>query len=120
MLGAGAAEGGQDVFLDVVAPEDGNLANRPDHDFVGHLDEAVGNVLDGHGRPSLPGQVPVDLFGQFGKGLPAGFQVQGLVLVGTENFGKIVRLQPSQDQVGVGDCQVAVFAVAYRARVGAG
>ena len=120
VLGAGAAEGGQDVFLDVVAPEDGNLADRPDHDFVGHLDEAVGNFLKTHCRPSPPGQIPVDFLGQLGKGLPAGFQVQGLVLVGTENFGEVVRLQASQDQVGVGDRQAAVFAVAHRSRVGAG
>jgi len=81
------------------------------------LDESQGDLFHGH---PFGGIVGVDAAGQFGQGGPAGVAVQWLVGPGAEDAGKVSRLDAPQDQVGVGDRQMAVFTVADRSGMGAG
>ena len=120
VLGAGTAEGGQHMLLDVEAAHDRDLPDGAYHGFVGHPDESHGHVFDGHGLVAIAPGVIVDGPRQVLHRGPGGLKVQGLVFGGAENMGKIVGLEAAEDQIRVGDGQLTVFAVAYRTRVGTG
>ena len=51
--------------------------------------------------------------------MPGLVKIQGLVFIFTKNIGEMIRLQPSQYQVGIGNGKKAVFTVADRAGMGA-
>ena len=117
VLTAGAAEALQGVAGDVVAP-----LHRDFLDGIGHVFHRDTQKPLGHG---LRGQVGAaggcdDLRGQPGKGAPGGLGVQLPVAVRAEHSGEVVRLQPAEQQVGVGHGERAAAAVAGRAGVGAG
>ena len=112
MLAAGAAEGVEQIFRDVVATLHRDLL------------DGVGHVLDGDGQEPLGDlfrrAAVAELLGEFGEFLAHHRDVQRLVLVRPEHRGEEFRLQLAEHDIGIGDGQRPAAAIGGGAGIGTG
>ena len=120
VLGSGSAKRGEDVRRRVEPFALRDLADGSAHGLVGNLDVSQRHLLDAHLLVrAREAQLPVDLLGLSLERRSRRRRVQGLILVGAKNLGKVLRQDPAQQQVGVRHREVrAAFPVAYRPGLG--
>ena len=116
VLPARAAEHVEQVLGHVVAPLHRDLLDRVGHVGHGDLDEAGRDLLRAAGVAGGLG----DPITQFRKFRFRNIRVQGLVAARTEDVREIVRLDPAEQDVGVGDGERAAAPVAGRPGIGPG
>ena len=116
VLAAGAAEGAQRVLGHVVAALDRDLLDGVGHVLDRDPQEPLGHL---HGVARIAGGI-ADLLRQGGEFLLHDVGVEGLVGSGTEDVGKMLRLQLAQHQVAVCDGERPAATVACRAGIGGG
>ena len=115
VLAAGAAERGQHVPGDVVAALHRDLLDRVRHVRRRDLQEAGGHLL----RPAIVAGLGRDRRGELAEQAAGHRRVQRLVPAGAEHPGKVPRLDPAEQHVGVGHRQRPAAAVAGRPGIGA-
>lgn len=105
VLAARAAKGGQVVLAGLEATGLGEGADGPAHGLVGDVDEAVGDLLGGHGPPprarGVGAGLGIDLRREGGELVGDDGGVEGEVLVRAEDGGEVLGDQAPE---AVGGC----------------
>lgn len=95
MLATCTAKDGELMIGSTVPLGLGQGSNRPAHGLIGNLEEAKGKVLNRLRHCSRSGEIFIDLDKQLLKCCSRPFIVQWLVLLGAENHGEVLSLDPA-------------------------
>jgi hypothetical protein len=89
-----------------------HIPHRSTHPLVRNPDETSSDLLDGVRLSTLARRV--DLLGELHELLTRRRDIKGLVRVGAKNGGELCRDQTAEDEIGIGDGEVASLAVTGR------
>ena len=111
MLPARAAEAGERVAADVMAPRDRDLADCRGHVVDGDFEESFGNFLEA---------LAPDCIGDLLQPHSRSVRVERLIAVRSEHAREMIRVDAAEEQVAIGDGERSAIAIAGRSRVRAG
>src|SRR4051812_29746911 len=109
MLPARSAEAGERVTCDVMASRDRDLADCRGHVVDGDVDESL--------RYLLEALRAVELVGDFLQASTGSMRIERLITVRAEHLGEFRWIDPSEEQVAVGDRQWTAVSVTGRSGI---